>query len=79
MLNKIKAGLKAAFAVLKSHPVVIVVLLFILGIFVLPFLFLGFNLLRDKAPAAVKKIVPAATPLDAEAIAAGGAGATPTE
>jgi hypothetical protein len=65
--NKITHGLTQSKNLVKDHPALVIVLLLVLGVFVIPFLILGYNFLRNRSPDALKKALPAAKPIDAAA------------
>lgn len=65
--NKLSSGLTAAKNLLRDHPAVTILLLLVLGVFVVPFLILFWNMARNRLPEGFRKVVPAAKPVDAAA------------
>lgn len=60
--------LRNAWSFVKANLLLTLFLIFVGGLLVAPFMFWGFNKLRGMAPEAVRNIIPAAKPVDAEAI-----------
>jgi hypothetical protein len=68
MMKKIKGGFAACLKCFKAHPVVMLVVLVVFAIVIAPFLFVGFNRVKNASPLAAA--IPDAKPLEVPTAAA---------
>jgi hypothetical protein len=62
MFSKLNSSARAALAFVKARPITFLVLLFLGGLFVVPFLFWGWNKARAALPEKARALVPVAEP-----------------